>query len=82
MVDLEIWQEAAADAYPRLGINAQESRAHISNLFITLTFHLRPAAAGLRRGQAILSRTRERRDAAADAGGGQELVVGCQITCR
>jgi hypothetical protein len=49
MVNLEIWREIAADAWPRLGIKAQKSGARISNLFITLTFHLRPAAAGLRR---------------------------------
>jgi hypothetical protein len=41
MVDLEIWREVAADAWPRLGINTQKSGVRISNLFITLTFHLR-----------------------------------------
>jgi hypothetical protein len=68
MVDLEIRREIAADAWPRLGINTQKSGVRISNLFITLT--------------SILSRTRERRNAPADAVGGQTAVSGGQITCR
>jgi hypothetical protein len=53
MVDLEIWREAPAEAWPRLGINTQQSGVRIPKSFITLT--------------SILSRTRERWNAAADA---------------
>jgi hypothetical protein len=41
---LEIWREAPAEAWPRLGINTQQSGVRIPKSFITLT--------------AILSRTR------------------------